>query len=236
VKIINCEQGTEEWMQVRSGNVTASRVADLLTKARSKSATESQTRLTYKLQVVAERLTGASQELNFSTKFIIGGVELEPFARAAYEVSRDVMVYTPGFVLHDLIPRYGASPDGLLPDGMIEIKCPKASTHLEYLLAGVAPEEYQLQMLAGMDCCERPWCDFISYCPLLPEHLQLFVVRFPRDDKRIAEIHDEVIRFNLEVESVIRRLPQEPEVKPEEVLTTVGGDIAERLTAKAKAK
>jgi putative phage-type endonuclease len=211
MKLIECVQGTDEWMQARAGNVTASRVADVMTKPRSKTAEESLTRRNYKLQLVAERMTGHSQELQFATKFTAGGTEQEPYARAVYEVTRDVMVDQPGFVLHGSIAHYGASPDGLVgDDGMVEIKCPKVSTHMEYLMGKVAPEEYQSQMLAGMDCCDRQWCDFISFCQALEgtpaDHLKLFVVRFARDGKRIAEMQDEIIKFDREVDALVFQL------------------------------
>lgn len=206
MNLVECVQGTEEWKAARAGNVTASRVADVMSKIKTGEAAG---RRNYRIQIVAELLTGLPQDGGFVSQDMKNGTEQEPFARAAYEVSRDVMVEQIGFVLHPSIERFGASPDGILADGMLEIKCPKATTHIEYLLGGVAPSEYHLQMLAGMDCCERSWCDFVSYCPLLPENLQMFVVRFQRDDKRIAEMRDAIIQFNKEVDQTVANLPKE---------------------------
>jgi hypothetical protein len=116
-----------------------------------------------------------------------------------------------GFVVHSKINRAGASPDGLIgDDGLIEIKCPNSSTHIEYILGYTeAPSEYQPQMLWQMACTERQWCDFVSFDPRMPEHLQLFVVRFHRDDARIAEMEAEVLKFLAEVDAIIERLPKE---------------------------
>ena len=58
-----------------------------------------------------------------------------------------------------------------------------------------------------MACTGRPWCDFVSYDPRLPEHLQLFVVRFNRDDERIAEYERAVTAFLGEVDALMLRLP-----------------------------
>src|SRR5208283_4140098 len=98
--------------------------------------------------------------------------------------------------IHPKIDRGAASPDGVVgKDGLIEIKCPETTTHLEYLIAGVVPEEYQPQMLWQMACTGRKWCDFVSYDQRLPKHLQLFQARFNRDDMRIAEYETAVEGF-----------------------------------------
>jgi hypothetical protein len=48
-----------------------------------------------------------------------------------------VLVDKVGLVLHPTIERAAASPDGLVgSDGVLEIKCPKTATHLQYLMDG----------------------------------------------------------------------------------------------------
>jgi hypothetical protein len=91
-------------------------------------------------------------------------------------------------------------------DGLLEVKCPNTSTHLEYLLGGVVPADYEPQMLTAMACTGRKWCDFVSFDPRLPEHLQLFVRRCHRDDTRIAEIEGKVMQFLGEVDDVLVQL------------------------------
>jgi hypothetical protein len=112
-----------------------------------------------------------------------------------------------GFIHHPTIEWTGASPDGLVgDDGLIEIKCPNTATHIDYLLRGAVPAKYQPQMLWQMACTGRKWCDFASYDPRMPVELQLFVVRFERDDLRIKEAETEVIAFLGEVESTVKAL------------------------------
>jgi hypothetical protein len=75
----------------------------------------------------------------------------------------------------------GASPDGLVgEDGLIEIKCPRLDTHLQYLADDEIPEEYLPQMLWQLACTERQWIDFVSYHPDCPEPYRLFVKRLDR--------------------------------------------------------
>lgn len=199
-------QGTQEWLQLRAGKVTASRIADVAAKIKTG---ESASRRNYKAQIVVERLTGLPCESGYISKEMQWGTENEPFARAAYEIRSGAMVDQVGFVDHPTIDRSGASPDGLVgDDGMVEIKCPNTATHIEYILGKEAPAEYQQQMLWQMDCTGRQWVDFVSYDPRLPEHLQLFVVRFVRDNERIKQLESEVVKFNAEVDEIIAKLPK----------------------------
>jgi len=205
VKILDFPQGSAEWLASRAGKVTASRISDVLAKIKSGEATA---RRDYKAQIVAEILTGKPQEEGFVNDAMRWGTENEPFARAAYEVARGVLVDQVGLVLHPEIDRAAASPDGLANEGLVEIKCPKTATHLDYVLAGVVPEKYRNQMLWQMACTERQWCDFVSFDPRLPQDLQLFVVRMERDDKAVKEMEKEVRKFLDEVDEVIEKLMQ----------------------------
>jgi putative phage-type endonuclease len=201
------EQGSPEWLAARVGRVTASRIADVMAKGKGG---EAQTRLNYKWQLVAEVMTGQSQEDRFFSQAMAWGVEQEPFARAAYEIHTGVLVENVGLVAHPSIPRCAASPDGLVGlDGLLEIKCPKTPTHLEYMEKGAIPGHYQLQMLWQMACTGRQWVDFATFDPRLPEELQLFqlfVMRFPRDQARIDAIEAEVQKFWNEIDEIIETL------------------------------
>ena len=197
-------QGTQEWLSARAGKVTASRISDVLSKIKTG---EAAARRDYKAQLVAEILTGRPQEDGYINAEMQFGLDTEPAARAAYEAQEGVLVEQVGLVVHPRIERAAASPDGLVGDsGLMEIKCPKVATHLTYLLDGVVPAKYQPQMLWQMACCERAWCDFVSFRPDLPPELQLFKVRFPRDDKRITEMEAETIIFLQEVDGLVEKL------------------------------
>lgn len=204
MKTIDFEQGTEEWLASRAGRVTASRIADVMAKIKTG---EAAARRDYKAQIVAEILTGRPQEDGYINAEMQFGIDTEPAARAAYEAQDGVMVDRVGLVIHPTIERAAASPDGLVGNtGLVEIKCPKVATHLNYILDGVVPSKYQPQMLWQMACCEREWCDFVSFRPDLPTDLQIFVVRLQRDDKRIIEMEAEVTAFLQEVDMMVEKL------------------------------
>lgn len=197
------KQGTPEWFAERLGKVTASRVSDVLAKIKTG---EAAARSNYRAELVAQRLTGYMEE-GFTNAAMQHGNEYEKFARAQYEIKKDVMVDEIGFVSHPVIEWAGASPDGLIgDDGLIEIKCPNTATHIDYMLAGKAPSKYIPQMVWQLACTGRKWCDFVSFDPRMPEEMQLFIVRFDRNDEQIAETEAEVRKFLTEVESTISKL------------------------------
>lgn len=212
MKIIDVPQGSAEWAQARAGRVTASNMSKVLSRAKDRKS-EGATRANYKARIIAEILTGRPQEDDYTNDDMEGGIELEPFGRAAYEVRVNDFVDTVGFVVHPKIARAGCSPDGLVgKSGMVQIKCPKVATHIAYRLAGIVPSKYEPQMLLEMACCERDWSDFASYCPALPAPLDLFVVRLhvrdgrPSDHHEIDRITAEINQFNREVDEIIEKL------------------------------
>lgn len=217
------EQGSEAWAMERCGMVTASRCGDVTAMKQNKE--EKVERRDYRIELISEILTAVPYP-RYISREMQWGIDQEPFARAAYELSRDVLVETCGFVLHPILDRFGASPDGLVgDDGLIQIKCPNTTTHLSWMLSGTIPVEHMPQMLAEMSCTQRAWCDFVSYDPRLPEYLQLYVRRFTRDAKLIAVLEREVEHFNSEIDEQIAALPQKPQgivlaldrVNPDEV-------------------
>lgn len=214
------EQRTPEWFKERLGKITASRIGAVLAKAR-KGNESSHTRDNYCAQLVLERMTGIERESSFQSKAMERGIELEPEARAAYDTKFSVMVEPVGFVQHPTIKNAGCSPDGLVGDeGMIQIKCPYPANHIEWLKRGGVPAEHRRQMAFELSCCpERKWSDFVSYCPDMPAHLQLFVARMTRDSAKdiIEEIELAVIKLDAEVDETIRHLPKDESL--EETLT-----------------
>lgn len=198
------EQGTPEWHQLRLGKVTASRVSDVMAKIKTG---ESASRKNYRAELVVQRLTGMPSE-SFTNAAMEWGTATEPMARIAYQIAKEVLVEQVGFIEHPTIAMFGCSPDGLVHDGMIEIKCPNSATHIEYLTDNKAPAKYINQMQCQMAVTGRKWCDFVSFDPRLPEDLQLFVVRVPRDDKYIGTMEVEVVEFLTEVEGMVNQLKE----------------------------
>ena len=197
------EQRSPEWFAARLGKVTASKVADVIAKTKTG---YSASRENYMAQLVCERMTGVQGE-SYSNAAMQWGTDQEPLARAAYEAAQDVLVDETGFVIHPRISEAGASPDGLVgASGLIEIKCPNTSTHIDTILSDTVPGKYFTQMQWQMACTERQWCDFVSFDPRMPEGLQLYIKRVEYRAEYVAMLEDEVIAFLAELESKIFKL------------------------------
>jgi putative phage-type endonuclease len=199
------EQRTDEWFQQRLGKVTASNLHKVLAKTKTGYGAD---RGHYMTQLVLERITGNRAD-GYTSAAIQWGIEQEQFARAAYEAYRGVLVEEVGFITHPNIAMAGASPDGLVEGGMVEIKCPESKTFLEVMLSNNPVEsKYFAQMQWQMRCADRPWCDYVVFDPRFPPKAQLFIVRVNRDDRWIEEAETEVKKFLAEVEEKVQALKQ----------------------------
>jgi putative phage-type endonuclease len=204
------EQGSTEWLAARAGSLGASQVADAI--ARTKSGWGA-SRANVMATLITERLTGKPAE-TYTNAAMAWGTQTEPDARAAYEFMRDVDVELVGIVKHPTIVGSHASPDGLVGDkGLIEIKCPASSTHIETLLTGTIPGKYMTQMMWQMACTGREFCDHISYDPRLPTSMQLWIKRVERDEKCISELEEQVQEFLSELDAKVKALRDKYEAK-----------------------
>lgn len=194
-KIIEAEQRSLEWFEARKGVPSASDFDKIVTST----GTQSKQRTKYMYQLAGEKL-GAIVEDGYQNAAMLRGIELESEARSLYEIARG-SVSEVGFCIHN--NGFGASPDGLVgEDGLVEIKCPTLSTHIEYLIKGELPIEYLQQIQGQMLVTDRNWNDFVSYYP----GLKPFIVRVNRDDKFISLLKLELDIFIKELNELVNKL------------------------------
>ena len=191
------DQLSDEWFSVKRGKISASHMHEVMAGGTGK------TRKNYMLKLIAERITGQTQE-SYQNDAMVWGTETEPLARQAYEMDTLQNVQQVGFVeINDFL---GCSPDGFVgEDGTIQIKCPNTTTHLSYILDGKMPTDYIRQVQSELWMCDRQWCDFISFdprCSVRP----LFKVRVNRDEKKIEEIKSAVDEFICEMNMIIEKI------------------------------
>ncbi len=181
--IHECEQRTDAWHALRIGRITGTRLREL---AGGKPPTVE----TLCLKIAAEKLTGVSAEKPFKvTPAMEHGIDTEDEARREYELETMSHVREVGFIEKDEL--FGVSPDGLIDDdGLVEIKCPMAATHLGYWLkhnnCGAAWKSYKHQIQGQLWVSGRDWCDFVSYQPDFPADKRILIERVERD----ADYHE----------------------------------------------
>lgn len=194
--ILNVDQRSEAWYEARCGRVTGTRFGDLVAGESTK---------TYKSlvsDIACEIITGRQDE-GYVSPAMEHGIETEPEARAEYETITGMKVTEAGFIIPDEGHKYhewiGISPDGLTPDGMIEIKCPMMRTHLEYIEAGRLPAEYRHQVQGQLFVTGFPYCDFVSYV----EDMKPFIIRVEPDLELFKEFE---MRMDKLIEDVTAKL------------------------------
>lgn len=196
---LDAPQGSAEWLQARAGRMTASRFADVLAKP------ETATYRSYLLQIVTERLTGLPQGPDFINAAMEHGIATEPLARVAYEVETGEIVNECGLILFD--DWIGGSPDGLIgSSSLIEIKCPKSTTHIDWIDAGRLPAKHKAQVQGLLLITGLTSAYFVSFDPKMPPHLRLWIHEVEADEKYQADLLDKLMAFRAEAEKMIARL------------------------------
>lgn len=197
IEIIDCEQGSEDWLRARMGIPTASEFSAIMAVGRGDEP--SLTRRTYLYKLAGEILTGEIAD-GFSTKHTKRGHELEPVARNHYAFLNDVEPLQVGFIRNG---RKGCSPDSLIDiNGGLEIKTKLPHLQIEVLKSDMVPHEHEAQVQGSLYVCEREWWDFMSYCPKLPP----FIKRVYRDEDYIDRLAKKIEQFNEELDELVEFL------------------------------
>ena len=168
-------QGSLEWLTARAGIPTASEFDNLVSPTGKIRTGE--TPKTYLASKLAEAWSGSPLS-DFNSWAMDQGNLLEEEARpwAAFEFGKEIQQV--GLITTD-DGRVGASPDGICGDQGLEIKCPQPTAHVKYLLNGVLPDDYIMQVQGGMWVTGFTSWLFISYSRRMPK----LVLTVERDDK-----------------------------------------------------
>lgn len=198
-------QGGAAWLKDRAGCATASCFADIL--ATSRDGKPLKAREDYMMKLVVERITG--EPIMTPASFAMNwGTDIEPYARAEYEIETGATVREVGFKRHPQHQWVGASSDGLVGEsGAIEIKCPHNSAiHLQTWETGM-PEHHMAQVQGQIWVLGLDWVDFCSYDPRMQtgaQHLKLYRQRIGRDQKYIDDLEYQVLEFLHEVDRKVQ--------------------------------
>ena len=197
MKIIDVNQNSLEWLVARAGIVTASEFDALVTpkwEPRKGLGVES-----YLCRKLAEKWIGPLP--SFQTLDMEFGKVLEEEARPwlSFELGQDIKQV--GLMTTD-DGKIGASPDGVMPDKGVELKCPEAPNHVKYLMSGKVPDDYLAQVHGSMFVSGFNEWIFCSYNRRFPK----LVLTVERDDK-IQSVFAEVLPAFIEkLDSAYARL------------------------------
>lgn len=177
------EQGSDEWLALRCGILTASEMRLILTQTLKVASNDKER--AHLFELLAQRITRHT-EPQYVSDDMLRGHEDEIEARIRY-AEHYAPVTECGFVTRDMGGYViGYSPDGLVgDDGLIECKSRRQKYQVETILADEVPAEYMLQIQTGLLVTDRDWLDFVSYSAGLP----MFIKRVWPD----AAIQDAII-------------------------------------------
>lgn len=224
----NIEQRSLDWHRSRLGNITGSKVSDLIKTGRAKGEAFSTAGETYMLQLAAERMMDPLlvaddeyfaqyvDEQSVSSKAMRIGTEREDEAKAVFEKEAGVQIDEVSSCTHDTIEHFAASPDGLIyydmrPVACVEIKSPKQEAFARYAsqvhdgesLKAVKPE-YYWQTQAEMECTGVDICYFIAYNPW--EKPSLHVAEIRKSEEDCAIMRAKVTLANERIENLVNTM------------------------------
>lgn len=196
------EQGGVEWGMARAGLVTASEMSRLVTplgKVRTGDGPKS-----FLYEKVAESWLGAplpTAEFFDSDQ----GRWLEEYARPAFTLETGLTVETVGLITSD-DGKTACSPDGLITgqECGLEIKSPHLETAIGYLLEGVLPPDYILQVQGSLYVSGFPAWKFFSFRRGMPP-----LILTVEPDRKIQEaIAEAVNNFAVLLDAALLRLTE----------------------------
>lgn len=197
-KIVDARQGSQDWFTLKLGVMSASNASKIVSKR------DSATRETYMAELVGQIGTGYQKELD-GIAALEWGKQHEEGARSAYEFSRGVHIAEVPFIFKDETFRLGVSPDGLVANGIVEIKCPFDTTnYIKFLCADKVKPEWRWQAQFQMFVAESEFVDFAQYDPRM-KTLPIKIIRIAKNQKDQETIAKCVPEFIDDMDKMLKK-------------------------------
>lgn len=185
-------QRTEQWLRARLGHVTASEFSVAMGR-RNGSLTQGAE--TYLCTLIGEHLTREPGE-QVTARPLEWGIANEPAALGAYIFETGLDVEPQPFHRLEGEILVGASPDGFVEDGLVEVKCPYSTKeHVRNILTGDLCKEHYAQVQGNLWVTGREWCDYVSYDPRVQAGKNISIVRVQRSEPYIKAMSQLILEF-----------------------------------------
>ena len=196
---------TEEQKQIRTGKFTGSEIHKLMgAKGLGKTGE------TYIYEKAAEFLTGERCIPEFSSATTTWGNEKEPEAKAHLIAASRCEIIEPGTIENEFIC---GTPDGVVGDAILEIKCPfNSSNHLRNLLLEDAEDlldlhpEYYWQIISYLWLTNLTKAKFCSYDPRYKEAQKMLILNFELNPVHLKLLQDRLTEAKLMFNNIISKL------------------------------
>jgi len=182
-RIINCEQGTEAWLNARKGKLTASVAKKIITPTGRLSASAKGLMIELATECVVDDPILKQRQDRLGNKDEIAWGHLHEYdARECFTRKTGYAIDQVGFIQSMLAPCIGLSPDGMFQIGEsaagLEMKCPITTTHAEWHYDNKLPDDHKIQVHFSMAVTGIKEWHFISYYP----GLEPFIIKTEYDE------------------------------------------------------
>lgn len=206
VDVLHVEQGSDDWMRLRLGVITASEVSNVIAKPRS-GTKWTDMKKAYFHTLIAEVCTGVSPEVN--AKALAWGKQFEEGARMLFEFTAGVKVTEAPIIFRDESLRTACSPDGLCNNEFgLELKCPFTSRDfIKFRLGGfdAIKSAYMAQVQYSMWVTGKEAWFFANYDPRMKrEGIHHIVVE--RDESYMSDFDEQVPDFIEKMDSALAEI------------------------------
>jgi hypothetical protein len=201
IEIIDIPQGSEAWKMIKLGVPSSSRFDEILTSTGKQSTSAKG----YMQDLAYERISG-DPLVTYKNKHMQDGNDLEPLARADFEVLYGVEIRQIAFCFFDEKRLFGSSTDGMIDelDAVFEAKKANHRLQMERLETGWPSwkTDHYPQVQGEILCTGKPTCYLMSYCP----KLKPVIIEVKRDEEYCDKLYKALYVFCKELDKVTERL------------------------------
>lgn len=123
------------------------------------------------------------------TEAMIFGLQHERTAVEQY-IDRTGLTVDKTGLWTDRNAQFGASPDGLVSDGILEVKCLYSRRFRSDITWDACPPCYYAQVQGQLLICDAPWCDLVCWIPR-----KFIIIRVYRDETYLVDLQHALLAF-----------------------------------------